>query len=278
MSTTEWMDNQDALIALPHDIRVPGIASVPKLRVNTPEGSTTFQKRDSSSRGERLRPLLGLAPYLARYRTKVIAALIALTVASLATLVVPVAVRRMIDFGFTADSVSLINRYFSLMIAVVAVLALASASRVYLVTTLGERIVADLRRDVFSHRARNTAPRLLSVLARDPVENSRGCYCLLRRVGIQSTGNRTPAFRDNLLGESLRLRFGFKFAGRANDATLPILALGRDIGAIGNVPDIRLCHAIRLEQGPHANSPEANRQYGPSLICVYSRNLALRLP
>lgn len=37
------------------------------------------------------------------------------------------------------------------MIAVVAVLALASASRVYLVTTLGERIVADLRRDVFSH-------------------------------------------------------------------------------------------------------------------------------
>jgi ATP-binding cassette, subfamily B, bacterial len=150
MSTTEWMDNQDALIALPHDIPVPGIASVPKLRVNTPEGSTTFQKRDSSSRGERLRPLLALAPYLARYRTKVIAALIALTVASLATLVVPVAVRRMIDFGFTADSVSLINSYFSLMIAVVAVLALASASRVYLVTTLGERIVADLRRDVFS--------------------------------------------------------------------------------------------------------------------------------
>src|SRR5450759_4949003 len=57
----------------------------------------------------------------------------------------------MIDFGFTADSVSMINSYFSLMIAVVAVLALASASRVYLVTTLGERIVADLRRDVFSH-------------------------------------------------------------------------------------------------------------------------------
>jgi ATP-binding cassette subfamily B protein len=57
----------------------------------------------------------------------------------------------MIDFGFIADSVSLINSYFSLMIAVVAVLALASASRVYLVTTLGERIVADLRRDVFSH-------------------------------------------------------------------------------------------------------------------------------
>ena len=88
---------------------------------------------------------------MGRYRAKVIAALVALIVASLATLVVPIAVRRMIDFGFTADSVSMINSYFSLMIAVVAVLALASASRVYLVTTLGERIVADLRRDVFSH-------------------------------------------------------------------------------------------------------------------------------
>jgi ATP-binding cassette, subfamily B, bacterial len=40
----------------------------------------------------------------------------------------------MIDFGFTADSVTMINSYFSLMIAVVAVLALASASRLYLVT------------------------------------------------------------------------------------------------------------------------------------------------
>jgi ATP-binding cassette subfamily B protein len=57
----------------------------------------------------------------------------------------------MIDFGFTAGGVSMINSYFSLMIGVVAMLALASASRVYLVTTLGERIVADLRRDVFSH-------------------------------------------------------------------------------------------------------------------------------
>ncbi len=45
----------------------------------------------------------------------------------------------------------MINSYFSVMIAVVAVLACASASRYYLVMTIGERIVADLRRDVFAH-------------------------------------------------------------------------------------------------------------------------------
>jgi ATP-binding cassette, subfamily B, bacterial len=99
----------------------------------------------------RLRPLLALAPYIARYRWRAILALVSLTVAAFATLVVPVAVRRMIDFGFTPKGIAMINSYFSVMIAVVAVLALASASRYYLVMTLGERIVADLRRDVFAH-------------------------------------------------------------------------------------------------------------------------------
>jgi ATP-binding cassette, subfamily B, bacterial len=99
----------------------------------------------------RLRPLLELAPYVARYRGRAILALIALTIAAMTTLVVPVAVRRMIDFGFTPKGIAMINSYFSVMIAVVAVLAGASASRFYLVMTIGERIVADLRRDVFDH-------------------------------------------------------------------------------------------------------------------------------
>jgi ATP-binding cassette, subfamily B, bacterial len=99
----------------------------------------------------RLRPLLALAPYVARYRGRALLALVALTVAALTTLLVPIAVRRMIDFGFTPRGIELINSYFSVMIAVVAVLAVASASRFYLVMTIGERIVADLRRDVFAH-------------------------------------------------------------------------------------------------------------------------------
>ena len=99
----------------------------------------------------KLRPLLALAPYVARYRGRAILAFISLTVAAVTTLVVPIAVRRMIDFGFTAEGIALINSYFSVMIAVVAVLAGASASRYYLVMTIGERIVADLRRDVFAH-------------------------------------------------------------------------------------------------------------------------------
>ena len=98
-----------------------------------------------------LRPLASLLPYVKRYRWRVVAALGALILAALTTLVVPIAVRRMIDFGFTARGLALIDNYFLVMIGVGAVLALASALRYYLVTTLGERIVADLRGDVFAH-------------------------------------------------------------------------------------------------------------------------------
>src|SRR5690349_5752156 len=101
--------------------------------------------------GAKLRPLLALAPYVARYRGRALLALISLTIAAITTLVVPIAVRRMIDFGFTPKGVAMINSYFSVMVAVVAVLAAASASRYYLVMTIGERIVADIRRDVFAH-------------------------------------------------------------------------------------------------------------------------------
>ena len=107
--------------------------------------------RSAASGRARLRPLLALAPYVARYRGRAALALISLTIAAVTTLVVPVAVRRMIDFGFTPEGIARINSYFSVMIAVVAVLAFASASRFYLVMTIGERIVADLRRDVFAH-------------------------------------------------------------------------------------------------------------------------------
>lgn len=107
--------------------------------------------RVGEQRKLKLRPLRRLATYVVRYRGRALAALIALVVAALTTLIVPVAVRRMIDFGFSDKAVQLIDSYFAVMIGVVAVLAISSALRYYLVTTLGERIVADLRSDVFAH-------------------------------------------------------------------------------------------------------------------------------
>ncbi len=101
-----------------------------------------------------LKALLPLLPYAARHRLWILAALLALTVASAATLTVPLAVRRMVDFGFADDGAGLIDRYFGAMLMVVGVLAVASATRYYLVMTLGERVVADIRSDIFAHLSR----------------------------------------------------------------------------------------------------------------------------
>ena len=109
-----------------------------------------------SSNGEEktrrsVRPLATLFPYLARYRGHVLAALIALLGAAGATLAVPLAVRRMIDNGFTGSDPAFIDKYFAMLLVVAAALAIASASRYYFVTWLGERIVTDVRAAVFAH-------------------------------------------------------------------------------------------------------------------------------
>ena len=113
--------------------------------------STAAMPDKATTRRPRLKPLMALWPHLLRYRGRALAALAALLVAAIATLVVPIAVRRMIDFGFDESHAGFIDRYFAVMICVVAVLSMASAARYYLVMTLGERIVADLRTQLFSH-------------------------------------------------------------------------------------------------------------------------------
>ena len=101
-----------------------------------------------------LKSLLPLVPFALRCRGRIFWALIALTVASSSTLAIPLAVRRMIDFGFSTEGAGLIDKYFGMLIVVVTILAAASASRYYLVMTLGERVVADIRTAVFEHLTR----------------------------------------------------------------------------------------------------------------------------
>jgi len=98
-----------------------------------------------------LRPLLALKPYLLRYKGMIAGSLVALIVSAAATLAVPLAVRRMIDVGFSRIEPGLVDKYFATLLGVGLILALASAARFYCVNWLGERVVADLRADIFKH-------------------------------------------------------------------------------------------------------------------------------
>lgn len=101
-----------------------------------------------------LRPLSRVFPYMSRYKGMLAGALVSLFLAAVTTLTLPLAVRRMIDHGFSGANGVFIDNYFGMLVLLAALLAIASAGRYYFVITLGERIISDLRRDVFSHLTR----------------------------------------------------------------------------------------------------------------------------
>ncbi len=98
-----------------------------------------------------LKPLGRLMPYLWRYKSHVIGALIFLALAAVTTLSLPLAVRSMIDNGFSKADTSFVDNYFYALFAIAALLAISSSMRYYFVIWLGERVVSDLRGEVFAH-------------------------------------------------------------------------------------------------------------------------------
>jgi len=93
--------------------------------------------------------LRALVPYFAPYKFLVILALLALVITATVSLTLPVAARKVID-GFSAGNYTLLNQYFLAAVGIAAIFALGTGLRYYIVTRLGERVVADLRSAIFS--------------------------------------------------------------------------------------------------------------------------------
>ena len=109
-------------------------------------------RRDSGNHEERatskrIGALGNLAPFVKPYRGLAVAALVALVLTASISLVLPVAVRRVID-GFNSGA-ELLDSYFAGALVIAGLLALGTGARYYLVTRLGERVVADIRKAVF---------------------------------------------------------------------------------------------------------------------------------
>jgi ATP-binding cassette subfamily B protein len=106
---------------------------------------------DSTDRpkAKSLRPLRALLPFLAPHRTLLLSALVALVVAAAALLILPLQLRQVIDHGLRTSSAGTINRYFYGFLLVGVVFGLFAALRLYLVSWLDERVVADLREAVY---------------------------------------------------------------------------------------------------------------------------------
>jgi ATP-binding cassette subfamily B protein len=105
---------------------------------------TSGEEREKS---KRIGALAGLLPFLRPYRPVLALAFLALVLTASISLVLPVAVRRVVD-GFNSGA-ALLDSYFGAALGIAALLALGTGLRYYLVTRLGERVVADIRKAVF---------------------------------------------------------------------------------------------------------------------------------
>ena len=120
-------------------------------RVST--GSRANEERETS---KRIGALAALWPFVRPYRVMMTFAIVALVATATVSLVLPLAVRKVVD-NFNVDESNLLDQYFAMAIVVVALLAFGTGMRYALVTRLGERVVTDIRKAVFG-RVINMSP------------------------------------------------------------------------------------------------------------------------
>ncbi|MCZ7464269.1 ABC transporter transmembrane domain-containing protein [Rhizobium rhizogenes] len=229
-----------------------------------------------------LKPLLSLFPYLRRYRGLMAAALFALVLSSATTLALPLAVRRIIDHGFQTPDGGMINSYFAVLLAIAVLLALASAMRYYYVMTIGERVVADLRRDVFAH---------LTTLSQQFFDSNRSGELTSRltadTVQIRSAfgSSASVALRNIIMCCGAVVMMIYTSPGLSGLALLaipfivfPLIAFGRSVRARSRTTQDTLAHsaayasetiaASRTVQSFNAEAL-ANARYGASVEAAY---------
>lgn len=107
-------------------------------------------RTDQAPKGE-LGQLRHILRFVLPYRGAMVGAFVALTVAAGTVLVMGVGLRRLVDDGFSSGNAALLDQALIALLGVILLLAAATYSRFFLVTWLGERVVADIRQAVFSH-------------------------------------------------------------------------------------------------------------------------------
>ncbi|HLS20027.1 MAG TPA: ABC transporter transmembrane domain-containing protein, partial [Paracoccaceae bacterium] len=196
------------------------------------------EKPADRDKSEEVASLRGLAPFLRPYRGVMIGVTLALLAASVFTLALPVAFRRVID-GFTEDNAALIDQYFLALMGVALALAMATAARFYLVSWLGERVIADIRKAVFDHVA-SMSPAFYERLMTAEVLTRLTTDTSIVQTVVGSTAS--VALRNLLLlfgGMIMLLVTSLKLTGMTLLIVpliiLPILVLGRRVRRLSRV-------------------------------------------
>lgn len=214
-----------------------------------------------------------LFPYLKPYRGLVLAACIALIFTSGAVLAMGAALRYLVDFGISAGKPELLDKGYIIMLGVVGLLAFASFARFYFVSSIGERLVADIRRDVFAKVIHMDMAFFETTRTGELLSRMTADTTLLQTV---FTGTLSIAIRNGLLilgGTTLLLITSGKLTGMVflmlPAVIIPIVILGRKVRfwsretqsrlADVNVEAEETVHGIRTIQSLSLESHQQSR-------------------
>jgi ATP-binding cassette, subfamily B, bacterial len=242
-----------------------------------------YQESRRRPKSNDLRPLRRLLPLLSKYRGSIAMALLALIVASATTLLIPIAVRRVIDHGFTKENADLVNQYFGVMLAVVAVLAVSSAVRFYYVSWLGERIVADVRDLLFNHLTKLTPAfyetqktgEVISRLTADTTQ-IKSAFSSTASIALRNT----VMFAGALV---MMVATSPKLSGLAALAipaiVIPLVTYGRKVRKLSRQAQDALAESAAYAQErlsaistvqSNTQEPNANREFGKATLTAFA--------
>ena len=120
-------------------------------RQPSPDLIAASTRGEADARRRDLGPLRRLVPFLLPYKLRILGAMAALTVAAGTVLGLGQGMRVLIDQGFAGGDTSLLDRALLVLLGVIALMAASTYGRFYLVSWIGERVVADIRRAVYDH-------------------------------------------------------------------------------------------------------------------------------
>ena len=201
-------------------------------RGDTSFTSETARIAAGRPKGRSLAPLRAVLPFLRPYRGRIAIACLALVASSSATLVLPLFLGRLVDArGLSAAQAHALTGFYAAFIIAAAVLGLASATRFYAVTWLGERVVADIRKAVFDN-VLGLSPQFFETTRTGEVLSRMTADTTLIQTVIGSSASLAMRNLVNMTG-GLILMFvtSFKLAllviGAVIIVLLPILLFGR---------------------------------------------------
>ncbi|HWA21565.1 MAG TPA: ABC transporter transmembrane domain-containing protein [Caulobacterales bacterium] len=191
--------------------------------------------------------LRALWPYLLRRKLWLALALLFLALASAATLALPLAARNLVDFGLHGGSGATLSRYFLMLMGAAVLLATFSAARFYFVTRIGERVVADLRADVYERLVGLSPSFFTSVSTGEALSRLTTDAQVIETLVGSSASFALRNLVTGLAGLALLFATSWKLTGLLllliPALLVPLFALGRRVRALSIVSQDRLADA-----------------------------------